>query len=78
VSLENPALKIGVRLSYDKSTLPILTQWKSLRSGEYVLGVEPGNSYLRGIDKEREAGQAGWIEAFGSMQFHTRLSFYDI
>ena len=78
IRLENPALGLGVQLSYDKSTLPILTQWKSLRSGEYVLGVEPGNSYLRGIDAEREAGNIGQIEAFGSLTFHTKLNFYDM
>lgn len=77
IKLENQSLGIGVRLSYDKRTLPILTQWKSLRTGEYVLGVEPGNSYLRGIDKERESGNVGLIDAYGKVEFHTRLSFYD-
>jgi hypothetical protein len=78
IKLENPVLGIGVRLAYDKSTLPILTQWKSLRSGEYVLGVEPGNSYLRGMEKERSEGQVGQIRAFGKVEFHTQLSFYEI
>lgn len=44
VELRNPAPTPGLRLSYDKTYLPYLFQWKMLGQGIYVLGVEPGNS----------------------------------
>jgi hypothetical protein len=41
--LENPALKLGLRLSFDTSTLPYLNEWKMMGEGLYVLGIEPIN-----------------------------------
>jgi hypothetical protein len=43
VELENPALGIGLRWTYDKASLPHLFQWKMMGEGTYVLGIEPGN-----------------------------------
>lgn len=78
VKIENPRLKIGAYLTYNQSNLPILTQWKSMRSGEYVIGIEPGNSYISGLDNERKNGCVGTIEAFGKIEFDIRLGFYGI
>lgn len=44
----NPNLNIGVRVQFKKSNFPYFTQWKMLGKGEYVLGLEPMNSYLDG------------------------------
>ena len=41
--LENPGLKLGLRISYDASTLPFLNEWKMMGEGLYVLAVEPMN-----------------------------------
>jgi hypothetical protein len=41
--LENPELKLGLRLSFDTSTLPYLNEWKMMGEGLYVLGIEPMN-----------------------------------
>ncbi len=41
--LENPRLKLGLRLSYDASTLPYLNEWKMMGEGLYVLAIEPMN-----------------------------------
>ena len=41
--LENPELKLGLRLSFDTSTLPYLNEWKMMGEGLYVLGIEPIN-----------------------------------
>ena len=78
VIMENQALGIGVELSYLAENLPVLTIWKSLRTGEYALGVEPGNSYLRGIDEERKEGTIGYIEAYGTRKFRLELRFFDL
>ncbi|MGI6118413.1 MAG: aldose 1-epimerase family protein [Bilifractor sp.] len=75
VNLKNRELGIGVTLEYEKENLPILTQWKSVRSGEYVLGVEPGNSYLRGLAAEQKDGTVGHIRGFEKKTNRLRLSF---
>ncbi|HUX39893.1 MAG TPA: aldose 1-epimerase family protein [Rectinemataceae bacterium] len=78
IKLENAKLGIGVALSYDGATLPVLTQWKSLRSGEYALGIEPGTATLRGRALEEESGNLTALEPFSSQTRRLRLSFYDI
>ncbi len=75
VKLVNEKLGISASLAYGKRSLPVLTEWKSIRSGEYVLGIEPGNSYISGMDNERKNGRVGKIAAFGREVFHLELSF---
>jgi len=38
----NDELGIGLGVCYKKDQLPQLTQWKTLSTGEYVIGIEPG------------------------------------
>ena len=49
-----------------------------MRSGEYVLGIEPTNSYVMGRTKERENGTIGLLPAFESVKMHIELEFYDL
>lgn len=44
VEVKNPTLGVGLRWTYDHSSLPHLFEWKMMGEGTYVLGVEPGNS----------------------------------
>jgi len=78
VKLENHGLGIGCALSYTAKTLPVLSQWKSLRSGEYVLGVEPGTTTLRGRAIEGKDGRLRELKAFASESHSLSLSLYDI
>ena len=48
VELENPSLKLGLRLSFDQTTLPYLAQWKMMREGLYVLAIQPMNCNVWG------------------------------
>jgi len=48
LELENPALKLGLRLSFDKTNLPYLVEWKMMGEGLYVLGIEPANCNASG------------------------------
>ena len=43
VEIENPVLRVGLRLTYDSTDLPYLYQWKMMGEGMYVLGIEPAN-----------------------------------
>ena len=54
--LENPEFGINMTISWSGDTLPILSQWRSMASGDYVLGLEPTNCYIMGRHDERENG----------------------
>ena len=69
VSLSNPRLGVRALINFDTSNLPILTQWKSMRSGDYALGIEPGNSFLRGRKEEIENGYDIQLPGFGSLEY---------
>jgi hypothetical protein len=63
----NPELKLGLRFSFDTSTLPYLMEWKMMGEGLYVLGIEPSNcrtlagrsgARARGLLPELAAGES--------------------
>ena len=62
-ALKNSRLGIALKLSFNKNELPFLTQWKSIASGDYVLGMEPGNCHVEGMERERERGTLAVLRA---------------
>ena len=76
VVLENPVLGIGSKLSWKTDTLPITAHWKYMRSGEYVLGIEPTNSYIMGKNEETKNGTIGKIKPFETIEMQLKLEFY--
>jgi len=64
---------IGVWLKYNKDNLPYFLQWKSYQSGEYVEGIIPANSLIRGRDTERKEGTLKFIEPGEKISY--RLEF---
>ena len=76
--LENNEIGIGVRLSYQNDNLPILVQWKSMRSGDYALGIEPSNNYIMGRKAERKNGTIKQLKGFGKEQYTLKLEFYTL
>lgn len=55
VTLRNRPLDVQMTLTWSDS-LPILAHWRSMASGDYVLGLEPTNCYIMGRKQERENG----------------------
>ncbi len=51
---ENASLGIGLDISYYQAQLPRLTQWKSMASGDYAMGLEPCNCHVNGQEWERK------------------------
>ncbi len=48
--------QLGVYLGYNANVLPIGNQWKMLAEQEYVVAMEPANTYPVGIKEAREKG----------------------
>ena len=70
VELENPTLKLGLRLSFDKTTLPYLAEWKMMREGLYVLAMQPMNSNVWGGRAEvRKQNALPYLEAGESRNY---------
>lgn len=78
VALENPALGIGVKLSYETAHLPYLVQWKCMRSGEYALGIEPTNNLISSLPSERAAGRGAVLAPFEKHDIRLWLEFYSL
>ena len=71
--LKNPELGIMAEVSWSLETLPILAQWKNMKSGDYVLGLEPSSCYIMGRERERKEGRLVKLEAFGSVKNCVKL-----
>lgn len=59
IALINDELELGAVLRFSVKELPCLTEWKMLSEGEYVLGLEPGNTNPIG---RLEAEKRGTLE----------------
>jgi len=78
VSAENLALGIGMRIRYRADTLPYLIEWKCLRSGDYVLGLEPSNNRVCGRSQALTDGSIQMLRPFESVWTEVALSFYPL
>lgn len=75
VELLNKRLGIKVALEYDKENLPNLVHWKSMKSTDYALGIEPSNCLVFGREKEKENGTIKKIKPFSTLKFNLKLEF---
>lgn len=78
IKTENKTLGIGSYISYHQENLPVLTQWKSMRSGDYALGIEPCNMYILGRKAERENGTLPKIGPFETKVFQLKVGGYTL
>ena len=77
VRLKNPELGITAEINWSLETLPILAQWKNMRSGDYVLGLEPSTCYIMGRSRERKEGRLLTMKPFETIKNFVRLKFSD-
>ncbi len=72
-ALVNDELGFGVRLDFDRKVQPCFMEWMSMRSGDYVIGLEPSNSSVYGRKYHEAQGTMHTLPPFGKETFH--LSF---
>ena len=73
----NPEVNKDMVMSYSKDTLDYFTEWKMMGSGEYVLGLEPGNCNPDGRDVMRESGKLKFLQPDESLTTQLIFSFLD-
>ena len=61
-SLQNKKLGTKLTLEFNTIQLPCLTQWKMMGYGEYVLGLEPGNVFVKSRKQLREENSLPFLE----------------
>jgi hypothetical protein len=71
--LVRPGLRLSAVLNWSRDELPVLVQWKSMKSGDYALGIEPSTSKIRGRAAELADGYDQILEPFGRRVFRLGL-----
>ena len=76
-ALVNDELELGVYIKYNTLQLPILVEWKSMASGDYALGLEPGTNYLGGRSEERQKGRLKMLKPQSQMTFDLEIGILE-
>jgi hypothetical protein len=76
--IRNSSVGITAELGWSLDTLPLLAEWKSMASGDYVLGLEPSNCYVMGRSAERANGTIKVIGPFEKINMSMKLEFKSI
>ncbi len=66
-------LGIGVRLDFDRKAQPYFMEWMSMKTGDYVVGLEPSNSSVYGRKYHEAQGTMHRIAPYAKETYH--LSF---
>ena len=75
--LINDELELAISMKYNLKQLFNLVEWKQMRSGIYVLGLEPSNCYLEGRDKAKADGTLQYIEPGEVKNFDVELEIIE-
>lgn len=71
----NKGLGIGLKIEYNLRELPYFMQWKSIASGDYVVGLEPANSSVYGKPYHIKEGSLHQMKPFTSEKKRIVLTF---
>ena len=77
VFVHNKNLQKGVAIKFNPQQLPILNQWKSPRSGDYALGLEPGTAHVGGRIRAQEEHILQYLEPGEKRGFDVEVEFVD-
>lgn len=73
VRVHNTSLGFVFTLEKSSDTLPKLDIWKNFRKEKYVMSFEPCNAYPYGRLKQREKGNACYLESGESITYRTKV-----
>lgn len=74
VAVYNPSLDMGIAIELDLTTLDHLVQWKMMGAGDYVMGLEPANATIDGIEDAVKNGSMKYLEAGEAVEYN--LTFH--
>lgn len=76
VSIYNPNIKKGLKMSYDADQMKYFTQWKMMGEYDYVMGLEPGNCTPDGRKVMREKGLLEFINPGEERTFKLKFTAF--
>jgi hypothetical protein len=75
--LYNDKLDLGACITYDTRKLNNLVQWKSMKSGDYALGIEPANCVPEGRVKARQEGTLQTIQPYEKIRYEFEFTILE-
>lgn len=72
-ALVSDELGFGIRLDFDQKVQPYFMEWMSMKTGDYVIGLEPSNSSVYGRKYHEKEDTMHRIAPFAKETYH--LSF---
>lgn len=75
-ALVNDTLQLGIMLEFNQKYLPKFMVWKSIASGDYVLGLEPANASVLGRLHQKKEG-LHMLAPFASETIEIRITVLD-
>lgn len=73
----NEDKEIGICYEFNKQQLPYFMEWKSLASGDYVVGFEPSNSSVYGRMFHEKKGTVPTLEPFEKRSVYLKISILE-
>lgn len=73
-AIYNDEVAFGVKMEFDKQKLPCFTEWKMMGIRDYVLGLEPGNSYPEGRNEARKNGRLTFLKPGSTLDYSATIS----
>ena len=68
LALYNEELELGMYMTYDTKNLPSVVQWKCMRAHDYVVGLEPGNTYGMSRNDLIKEGKIAMLAPYSSAE----------
>lgn len=72
----NHALNMGMCVVYDGEKLDWFNQWKCMRSGAYVMGLEPANCHLDGQMAAKKSGDLKYLKPGEEVKLNFIVEFF--
>ena len=76
-ALVNDRRGLALKIGFDRRELPYFGQWKSTGSGDYVMGLEPGNACVYGRRFHEQRGDLPTIDAQSQKTYHLSFRIFD-
>jgi len=76
-SVYNQNLQLGLAISFNHLSMNKIVQWKSMMSGDYVMGIFPSNNHGSGKGYEQEHGGVAFIQPFQKINMGVKMTILD-
>lgn len=77
VAVLNDRLNLGFMVETKQDQFPCHFQWQNLRSGNYVLGIEPATNHVLGRQFAESRGELLWLQQGEERAYDTVFSILD-